>query len=577
MLNVNVAAIVPNHHWQISSPPPEAVAALAVAARIPPLIAHLLYQRGCRTPEAIDEFLNPSASRLHRPDTLPDITKATERIITALEKKEPILVYGDYDVDGVCGTALLVTTLKNLGGKVLAYLPHRESEGYGISTAGIEFARANDIRLIITNDCGSTDIEAVRLARQAKIDVIITDHHETGPEPPPALAFVNPKRPDSCYPFRELAGSGVAFKLAWHLLATLGRSKEELIALLDLAGLGTIADVVPLMGENRLIARLGLIALNQTTRPGIKMLVEASRLRSKLLTARDISFVLAPRINAAGRVGHAWTALELFLTDDETRARTIATELETLNRTRQTLEDQIINEASACIEAERMTENRVLVLAQPGWNEGVIGIVAARLVERFWRPCIMIALKKEIGKGSGRSVTGFNLYEALHRCSEHLIAYGGHRYAAGLKIMPERVPDLRKAINRIADEFPEEIFQPTLHIEAIARLDDVDENLLALLTRFEPFGPENPEPVFASLGLEVVGYPRRVGRDKAHLKFRVRSGNKVLDAIAWQRSDELLNLEIGKPDHLDICYTVTRDSYAGRDKVQLNIIDLRTK
>ncbi|MCL6465335.1 MAG: single-stranded-DNA-specific exonuclease RecJ [candidate division WOR-3 bacterium] len=572
-----MAAIVPNHHWQITSPSPDAVEPLAAAAQVPPLIAQLLYQRGCRTPEAIDEFLNPSASRLHRPETLPDIARATERIIAALEKKEPILVYGDYDVDGVCGTALLVSALKNLGGEVRAYLPHRASEGYGVSFAGIEFARNHNIRLIITNDCGSSDIEALNLARAAKIDVIVTDHHEIGPQPPPVLAFVNPKRPDSRYPFRELAGSGVAFKLAWHLLSTLGRSKEELIALLDLAGLGTIADVVPLIGENRLIARLGLIALNQTTRPGIRMLIESSRLKSKVLTARDIGFVLAPRINAAGRVGHARTALELLLTEDETRARTIARELEILNRTRQALEDQIINEASTFIEAEKMAENRVLVLAQPGWNEGVIGIVAARLVERFWRPCIMIALKKEIGKGSGRSVTGFNLYEALHHCSEHLVAYGGHRYAAGLKILPERVPDLRTALNRFAAELPEEIFQPTLHIEAVASLNEVDENLLSLLARFEPFGPENPEPVFASLGLEVVGYPRRVGRDKAHLKFRVRSGNKVLDAIAWQRSDELLNLEIGKPGHLDICYTVTRDSYAGRTKVQLNIIDLRTK
>ncbi len=572
-----MAAIVPNHHWKITSPPPGAVEPLAAAARVPPLIAQLLYQRGCRTPESIDEFLNPSASRLHRPETLPDIARATERIIAALEKKEPILVYGDYDVDGVCGTALLVSALKNLGGEVLAYLPHRASEGYGVSLAAIEFARTHNIRLIITNDCGSSDIEALNLARAAKIDVIVTDHHEIGPQPPPVLAFVNPKRPDSQYPFRELAGSGVAFKLAWHLLSTLGRSKQELIALLDLAGLGTIADVVPLVGENRLIARLGLIALNQTTRPGIRMLIESSRLKSKILTARDISFVLAPRINAAGRVGHAQTALELLLTDDETRARTIACELETLNRTRQALEDQIVNEASTFIDAEKMAENRVLVLAQPGWNEGVIGIVAARLVERFWCPCIMIALKKEIGKGSGRSVTGFNLYEALHHCSEHLVAYGGHRYAAGLKILPERVPSLRTALNRFAAELPEEIFQPTLHIEAVASLNEVDENLLSLLARFEPFGPENPEPVFASLGLEVVGYPRRVGRDKAHLKFRVRSGNKVLDAIAWQRSNELLNLEIGKPDHLDICYTVTRDSYAGHAKVQLNIIDLRTK
>lgn len=572
-----MAAIVPNHRWKITSPPIQAVEELATATQLPPLIAHLLYQRGCHTPEAIKEFLNPSAARLYRPDTLPDIDRATERIITALVKKEPILVYGDYDVDGVCGTALLVATLKNLGGNVLAYLPHRESEGYGLSLTGVNFAQIHGVRLIVTNDCGSTDIEALNGARAAKIDVIITDHHETKFQSLPAFAFVNPKRPDSRYPFRELAGSGVAFKLAWHILALLGRSREELIALLDLAGLGTIADMVPLIGENRLIARLGLIALNLTTRPGLKMLIETSRLRQKPLTARDVSFALAPRINAAGRVGHAQTALELLLTDDETHARAIVAELESLNRVRQTLEDRIFNEASKYIESKNMTEKRVLVLDNLGWNEGVIGIVAARLVEQFWRPCIMIALKGEIGKGSGRSITGFNLYEALHHCSEHLVAYGGHRYAAGLKINPEKVDNFRTEINHFAAKLPEEIFHPTLHIDAIANLNDIAENFVSLLTRFEPFGPENPEPVFASFGLEVVGYPRRVGRDKAHLKFRVRAGKKVADAIAWQRSSELLNLAIGKPDHLDICYTVARDNFAGRDRIQLNIIDMRTK
>ncbi|MGQ9678624.1 MAG: single-stranded-DNA-specific exonuclease RecJ [bacterium] len=568
---------MPNHCWKISTPAIEVVKELAAASRIPQLIAHLLYQRGCHTPESIEEFLNPSASRLHQPNTLPDINRATERIITALEKKESILVYGDYDVDGICGTALLVTALKNLGGNVFAYIPHRESEGYGLSLAGVDFAKTHNVRLIVTNDCGTADIEAINMARAAKIDVIITDHHETGPQPPPATAFVNPKRTDSNYPFRELAGSGVAFKLAWHILATLGRPKEELIALLDLAGLGTIADVVPLIGENRLIARLGLIALHRTTRPGLKMLIETSRLKQKSLTARDISFVLAPRINAAGRMDHAMTALELLITDNEEHARSIATKLEALNRARQAIEDQILKEASTCIELKKMNEDRVFVIEHPGWKEGIIGIVAARLVERFWRPCIIIALKKEISKGSGRSITGFNLYEAIQQCSEHLVAYGGHRYAAGLKINPEKVSNFRTAINRFAAALPEKIFQPTLHIDAIANLNDIDENLLSLLNQFEPFGPENPEPLFASLGLEVVGYPRRVGRDKSHLKFRVRAGKKVVDAIAWQRSNELLNLAIGKPDHLDICYTIARDNLAHRDRIHLNVVDLRTK
>lgn len=573
-----MAAISPNHHWKLPPAPDAGIETLARAARIPPLIALLLYRRGCVTPEAADEFLNPTAARLHKPDTLPDIQPATERIIAALEKHEPILVYGDYDVDGISGTALLVSTLKNLGAPCHYYLPHRETEGYGFSRNGVHFARDRGIRLIITTDCGSTDLENLALAKRENIDVIVTDHHEPGVNPhPPALAFVNPKRPDSCYPFRELSGSGVAFKLAWHLLARLGRPKEELIALVDLAGLGTLADVVPLIGENRLLARLGLIALARSTRPGIRALRAVSGLSGKPLSARDISFVLGPRLNAAGRIGHAHLALELLLTEDESRAQEIARELDRLNRQRQALEDKLLSEALELIQAERLLDDRVLVLARPGWSQGVLGIVAARLVERFWRPSIMITLNRDIGKGSGRSISGFNLYQALERCSEHLLAFGGHRYAAGLKITADRLPRLREELNRFARTLPEEIFQPTLHIEAVSDLAAIDETLLSYLDRFEPFGPDNPEPIFASLGLEVVGYPRRFGRDRAHLKFRVRSGDRVLEAIAWERSGELLNLEIGRPGHLDICYTVERDTFSGASRLRLNVLDLRTK
>jgi single-stranded-DNA-specific exonuclease len=571
-----VPLILPQNNWQLPVSESTAITELACATGLPILIATLLYNRGCKTPADCEAFLNPSPARLHRPDTLPDINLATERILDAVKNKEPILVYGDYDVDGICGTAILVTTLKQIGALVNYYLPHRHTEGYGVSRAGVEFAIKNHFRVMITNDCGSTDIENLSHAYRAGIDVIVTDHHEPGKLHPPALAFVNPKRSDSNYPFRELAGAGVAFKLAWQLLASLNRAKEELIALLDLVGLATIADIVPLIGENRILARLGISALNKSERPGFRMLLEVSRLHSKKLSPRDIAFALAPRINAAGRVSHARTALELLLTNDENTARSLAQQLEQLNRIRQQQEDIILNEARRLIETHAKYDKRVLVLAQPHWNEGIIGIVASKLVDEFWRPCILISLLPDIGKGSARSVSGFNLYEALKNTSEHLINFGGHRYAAGVKIKPDKIPLFEHSINEYAASLPDSIFQPTLKIEALADLNEITLQIVNYLSKLQPFGPDNPEPIFASTGLEVVGYPRRIGKNKDHLKFKVRAGNVVLPAIAWERSCDIINLQIGQPGHLDICYTLTSDNFNGTKQIRLNVLDLKT-
>ncbi len=571
-----MSAIFPNHQWQLPITEEERIQELVRTTNLPPIIIQLLYHRGCRTAEECREFINPSAARLHRPDTLPDINLATERIISAIKTQEAILVYGDYDVDGICGAAILVSTLKKLGGVVTYYLPHRQNEGYGISRAGIEHAIKHGIRLIITTDCGSADIENLKLARDAGIDVIVTDHHEPNTTSLPALAFVNPKRQDSDYPFRELSGAGVAFKLAWQLLASLKSPKEELIALLDLVGMATIADVVPLVGENRIIARLGLLALSKTTRPGIKALLATSRLYSRKLSARDIAFVVAPRINAAGRVSHAQLALELLLTEDDDTALNLAYQLEEFNRVRQRLEDSIFTEARRFIIDGAKHEQRVLVLARPGWNEGVIGIVASKLTEEFWRPCILISLNAEIGKGSGRSISGFNLYEALEKTKDHLISFGGHCYAAGIKIKRDLIPLFENAINQYASLLPESVFQPTLKIDAIANLDDITPELLQHLAQLQPFGPDNPEPVFASTGLEIVGYPQRIGRNKDHLKFKVRSGNTVVSVIAWNRSRDILNLRIGQPGYLDICYTLANGTFNCNNRVQLKLLDLRT-
>ncbi len=573
-----MSSVAPTHRWHLPAGHDIEVQELARGAGVPILVAQLLLRRGFKTPAEIKAFLEPSAAALRKPDSLPDISRATERIVTATQTRERILVYGDYDVDGVTGTALLVSVLSRLGADVCYYLPARTTEGYGFSLRAVEFCREHNVRLVVTNDCGSGDREALAAAHAAGIEVIVTDHHELGPGTSPlslpVVAFVNPKRSDSVYPFRELAGVGVAFKLAWAVLAALGRPKAELTSLLDLVGLGTMADVVPLVDENRVIARLGLSAIRCSSRPGIRALIEVARLNSNSLASHEVGFMLAPRINAAGRVGRAELAVRLLLTEDEAEARQLAVELDNLNRQRQTLEEQTFNQALKAVDAGRLADRRALVVAGNGWHEGVIGIVAARLVEEFYRPTVVVTLSDRQGKGSGRSITGFNLHEALTHCAEHLVRYGGHRYAAGLVVEPAKLPVFEQALNEYAATMPEEIYQPSLQIEAVATLDEIDDTLLTTLDRFEPFGPDNPEPLLASQGLEVVGYPRRVGKD--HLKFRVRSGTRVLEAIAWGRSSDLLHLRVGEKNHLDICYTVNRRNYAGRTSLQLTIRDLAT-
>ncbi len=572
-------SVTPTHRWHLPTECGSSIAEVAQAAGVPTLVAQLLCHRGLKTPAQINAFLTPSAAALHKPDSLPDIARATERLISATRRHERVLVYGDYDVDGVTGTALLVSVLSRLGADVLHYLPARTTEGYGFSLRAVEFCRQHDVSLVVTNDCGSSDRDALSAAHAAGIEVIVTDHHElqagTSPASLPVLAFVNPKRPDSAYPFRELAGVGVAFKLAWSLLAALGRPKSELTSLLDLVGLGTMADVVPLVDENRVIARLGLASLRQSCRPGIRALIEVARLRSADLASHEVGFMLAPRINAAGRVGRAEQAVRLLLTEDDVEARQLAVGLDNLNRHRQALEEQTFNQAIETLRTRRLADRRALVVAGNNWHEGVIGIVAARLVEEFYRPCIVITLKNRQGKGSGRSITGFNLHEALEHCARHLVRFGGHRYAAGLVVEPDKLSGFEQALLEYAERMPEEVYQPSLQVEAVAGLDQIDDALLAALDRFEPFGPDNPEPLLASLGLEVVGYPRRVGKD--HLKFRVRSGTRVLEAIAWGRSSDLLHLRVGEKNHLDICYTVNRHKYSGRNSIQLTIRDLATR
>ena len=595
-------AVKPTHRWRLPAPPASDISTLSRELELPELAVDLLLRRGYSTADDIRAFLDPSPARLRKPDLLPDIVPATERIIAAINRRERILVYGDYDVDGVTGTVLLVSVLSRLGADVIYYLPHREAEGYGFSAQGLQFAISQGAKLIVTNDCGSNDHNTLAAAKDAGIDVIVTDHHELGKTKddgrtvrqgpprsmtmdddrlPPALAVVNPKRADSAYPFRELAGVGVAFKLAWSVLSAMGRPREELIALLDLVGLGTIADIVPLTDENRILARIGLNAIRHSPRRGLQALLKVAGIADRPLTGYSIGFMLAPRLNAAGRVGHAELAARLLLTQDDSEAATLAAELDSLNRSRQSLEEKILTQATTLVEAGRLADRRAIVVAAEGWHEGVIGIVAAKLVDRFSRPCIVVALKDNRGKGSGRSVTGFNLHAALAACSEHLLAFGGHKYAAGLSLTRENLAGFSSALSDYADGLPEDVFEPTLHIDAVAPIEQIDDAFVTALEKFEPFGPDNAAPLFASLGIEVIGYPRKVGKN--HLKLAVRAGDRTLEAIAWGRSAEIVNLEVGGlsagdgPQGLiDICYTVARRTWNGRTSTQLTLRDFRT-
>lgn len=485
-------------------------------------------------------------------------------------------MHGDYDVDGVTSTALLVGTLNRLGGRTAFFVPRRDLDGYGFSRRAVAEARTAGASLIVTVDCGSSDAATVAEARTAGIDVIVTDHHEV-----PAgaagqvdcVAFVNPKRPDSQYGFRELAGVGVAFKVAWSLLAARGGSKDDLGWLLDLVGLGTIADVVPLTDENRILARLGLSALRASRRPGVRALLAVAGITGRQLTTRQISFALAPRINAAGRVGDAARAVRLLLTNNNDEAELIAAELSDMNRARQRLEEKTLGEALAAFERQNEHGSRTLVVTGAGWHEGVLGIVAAKLTDRLGRPTFVVSLQDGRGRGSGRSVPGFDLHTALSACATHLVGFGGHRYAAGLTVLPDAVDAFRSALSRHAAALPTELFEPTLHVDCIAPLAAIDQPLFETISRFEPFGPDNPQPLLAAAGVQLASPPRAIGRD--HLALRLRAGSRTLDAVAWGRGCDAAALTAGGQLPLDICFAVEQRTWQGRTSLRLTLRDLR--
>ncbi len=548
---------------------------LARMLSVPPTIAELLVRRGYRSAERARSFLNPSFEQLHDPFLMRGMDVAVGRIEAAIRDGEPIAVHGDYDVDGITATAVLARYLRWRGARAEYYIPHRVEDGYGVSRSGVETLAGRGTRLLITCDCGVTAVEEVEAARAAGMEVIVTDHHEPGPVLPRATAVLNPRLPGSGYPDPDLAAVGVAYKLCEALELSAGRDRDTLRFSLDLVALGTIADLVPLTGENRVLVRYGLDVLARTRNPGLRALMERTGLAGTRPTAWQIGFVLAPRINAVGRMDAAEKAVGLLLTDDAVQAEAIAETFEGVNTSRQEEDRRLLAEVLEEVERSYDPEcDRAIVMAGDGWHPGVIGIVASRVVERFHRPTVLIALDGDgNGRGSARSVPGFHLLEGLQACAAHLEAYGGHRTAAGLAIRREAVDAFRAAFQRHAEDRlrPEQLV-PSLTIDLELPLESVNAQLFLELNRFGPYGPGNPEPVLALRDVAARGYPRIVGEH--HLKMVVARNGRILDTIGFNLGHLLGQLNLNRGP-MTIACRLRENVYLGRSTLQGRLIDVR--
>lgn len=560
--------------WEYYSPTePDILGAMMREFHIPRAVARVLYNRGFVNHDEVGRFLNPSTSDLHDPFLLKDMEIAVDRIIQALRDREPIMIYGDYDVDGITSVSLLYLFLRDLGGEVSFYIPDRAAEGYGISTGGIDEARRRSAGLIITVDCGITSVDEVAHANVLGIDVIVSDHHEPGESLPNALAVVNPKRSDCEYPFKDLAGVGVAYKLGQGIVRKLDVDPQFIEKYLDLVAIGSAADIVPLVEENRIFVKVGLERLNRDGLQGLVTLIETAGFEVGHIDVGQIVYGLAPRINAVGRLGHALPAVELLITRNHLQASKIAGVLEEENRRRKEIDSKTLQEALAKISTEYDIErDMALVLASEEWHPGVIGIVASRIIEKFFRPTVMITIDGDVGKGSARSIPNFDLHSALKSCSDLFLQFGGHKYAAGLTIKAENIPEFRRRFNEVAKEMlsPDDLI-PKVKIDDDLTFEEINHDLVRMLSLLAPFGPRNSRPSFVSYNTQLAGPPRVVGNN--HLKLRVRQNGTVFDAIAFNRGSDAAGIHAR--GEVDLVYNVEENTYLDRTRIQLKIKDLR--
>ncbi len=552
-----------------------ALEAFSKEYNIPPVIATILFNRGVKDGVSARLFMQKPLSGVHNPFLLPDMEKAADRIVDAIKNGERIVVYGDYDVDGITSTVLLYSFLKEEGADVGYYIPDRASEGYGINIMAINRIAREGAKLMITVDCGITSVGEVEFARTQKLDVIISDHHACKEELPRAVAVVNPKREDSEYPFPALAGVGVAFKIALAVGIGLGRnSKDIFMKYAEIAAVGTIADVVSVIDENRIIIEHGLSVMRAGGNYGIQALLKITGAGEKQIDSGTVAFSIAPRINAAGRIGSAESAVKLLLAETAEEAEKYAAFLDSENRERQKTELEVFNEAmDKVMKDPTFDKKQVIVIAGEGWHHGVIGIVASRICERFYKPCILISHENGVGKGSGRSIPGFNLFDALSATEEHLTTFGGHSAAAGLGINTDKIDSFTAAINKYAQGvLSAEDMIPKIDIDCRVKPETVSLGFVHALKKLEPFGTENSRPVFSLLGVKIVDIDT-VGIDKKHLRMRVAARNNAINVIGFSMAEYAAFFKSG--DIVDIAFSADTNSYQGVESVQLLLKDIK--
>ena len=567
--------IRPRARWQLrKEPDPAVVDVLQDELHLPRAICRLMAIRNYAAPENAKRYLRPRLDHLQEPGGLADLDRAVQRIALALRENQPILVHGDYDVDGICSTTIMVLAIQALGGNVVPFIPRRLLDGYDLTEAGVRAAREIGAKLVITCDCGTSAHGPIATLQGEGVDVIVTDHHLPSSALPPAYAVLNPKRPGCESRDKDLAAVGVAFKLALALTRSLGGNENVIYHMLDLVALATIADVAPLRGENRVFVRYGLKLLNEADRPGIRAMIRAAGLDRKLLTSGRVGFVLAPRLNAAGRLGSALRGVELMMSKSDAEANPIARELEELNARRQEIDRATLQQAREMVLAMDLPSTYGIVLANEGWHPGVIGIVASRLVEEFGRPTMLVALEDGVGKGSGRSISVFDLHAGLSECRDLFLRFGGHTMAAGITIAAEQVPAFARRFNEVAaSKLTQDDLVPELRVDLEIGFDQINDELEALLRHVEPCGVDNPSPVFVTRGVTVAAPPKIVGRDG--LKLRLQDGGREIVALGWGMGPRAKELDVGVT--IDVAFRLERDEWNGQSQLQMRLADFRTQ
>jgi single-stranded-DNA-specific exonuclease len=572
--------------WRLLPHDRDAIERLASELRVSPVVAQLLLNRDLTSPDAARRFLHAPLTGLHAPMSLPGMPDAVERVYRAIESKKRICIYGDYDADGVTGTAILLGVLRQLDAPAEFYVPHRLEEGYGLNIEALRQLAANGVEVVVTVDCGIASINEADEAKRLGIELIVTDHHEMKDRLPAAACCVHPRLPGGSYPFGGLSGAGVAFKLAWALAVrhcgsekVTDRLREYLLDALCLATLGLVADVVPLQDENRILVKCGLNRLREKPPLGVKALIESAGIESgNPIRAVDIGFKLAPRLNAAGRLGCARLVVEMLTTSNPAKAREVAEYLESQNSQRQTIEHRMVRQAREILELNHAPDCTAVVLGHPDWHPGVVGIVAGRLVEQLGKPVILFAHKNgaEIITGSGRSIPGFELHEALKACDDLLVGHGGHAMAAGVKIRPADVDAFRDRLQAYAaSRFPGGAPPaPCLRLDAEVPLSALTFGLLRDLEKLEPYGADNPKPRFLAGGLEIVGEPKKMGKEERHLSFRVKQAGSNIRVVGWGMSERIEELMSGDRK-VCVAFTPRVNEYNGNRSIEMEISDFQ--